>query len=102
MAVCAWRADDLQTHRMARHADGAGDIDARQTQQRPGAVARGSAGQGLWERVREKEGLSYGVGASLAAPWDGNAGAININASFAPQNRRYRQDVGIPHKGRLR
>ena len=45
------------------------------------------ARQGLWERVREKEGLSYGVGASLAAPWDGNAGAININASFAPQNR---------------
>ncbi len=43
--------------------------------------------QGLWERVREKEGLSYGVGASLTAPWDGNAGAININASFAPQNR---------------
>ena len=45
------------------------------------------ARQGLWERVREKEGLSYGVGASLTAPWDGNAGAININASFAPQNR---------------
>ncbi len=43
--------------------------------------------QGLWERVREKEGLSYGVGASLTAPWDGNAGAINITASFAPQNR---------------
>ena len=42
--------------------------------------------QGLWERVREKEGLSYGVGASLGAPWEGNAGAINIGASFAPQN----------------
>ena len=45
------------------------------------------ARQGLWERVREKEGLSYGVGASLTAPWEGNAGAINISASFAPQNR---------------
>jgi zinc protease len=41
---------------------------------------------GLWQRIREKEGLSYGVGASLGAPWDGDAAAIFINASFAPQN----------------
>jgi zinc protease len=41
---------------------------------------------GLWQRVREQEGISYGVSSSLEAPWDGNAAAININASFAPQN----------------
>jgi zinc protease len=42
--------------------------------------------QGLWERVREKEGLSYGVGANLSVPTEGNAAAIDINASFAPAN----------------
>ncbi|MGE4243026.1 M16 family metallopeptidase [Ramlibacter sp.] len=51
----------------------------------------GRAGTALWQRVREKEGLSYGVNSSLSVPSvgreDGNAGAININASFAPQNR---------------
>jgi zinc protease len=41
---------------------------------------------GLFERIREKEGISYGVSSSLDAPWYGNAAAININASFAPQN----------------
>jgi zinc protease len=41
---------------------------------------------GLYQRVREQEGISYGVGSSLDAPWDGNAAAINIGASFAPQN----------------
>jgi zinc protease len=42
--------------------------------------------QSLWQRVREKEGLSYGVGASLSAPWEGDAGGISISASFAPEN----------------
>ena len=41
---------------------------------------------GLFDRIREKEGLSYGVGSSLDAPWYGNAASININASLAPQN----------------
>ncbi len=41
---------------------------------------------GLFQRVREQEGISYGVSSSLDAPWDGNAASININASFAPQN----------------
>jgi zinc protease len=41
---------------------------------------------GLFERVREKEGISYGVSSWLDAPWYGDAAAININASFAPQN----------------
>lgn len=41
---------------------------------------------GLFQRVREQDGISYGVGASLDAPWYGNAAAINIGASFAPQN----------------
>jgi zinc protease len=42
--------------------------------------------QGLWQRVREKEGLSYGVSSSLNAPIEGNAASIDISASFAPQN----------------
>ncbi len=41
---------------------------------------------GLFQRVREQDGISYGVGSSLEAPWDGNAASINIGASFAPQN----------------
>ncbi|MFM7331495.1 MAG: M16 family metallopeptidase [Brachymonas sp.] len=41
---------------------------------------------GLWQRIREQEGISYGVSAWLDAPWYGNAGSININASLAPQN----------------
>jgi zinc protease len=41
---------------------------------------------GLFERIREKEGISYGVSSSLDAPWFGNSGSININASLAPQN----------------
>lgn len=41
----------------------------------------------LWERVREKEGLSYGVSAVLNVPWNGSEAAINVTASFAPANR---------------
>ncbi len=41
---------------------------------------------GLFQRIREQEGISYGVSSWLDAPWYGNAAAININASFAPQN----------------
>jgi zinc protease len=41
---------------------------------------------GLFDRIREKEGISYGVGSSLDAPWHGNAGSIDIYASLAPQN----------------
>ena len=41
---------------------------------------------GLFQRVREQDGISYGVSSWLDAPWDGNAASINISASFAPQN----------------
>ncbi len=41
----------------------------------------------LWERVREKEGLSYGVSAALSVPWSGSEASINVAASFAPVNR---------------
>ena len=51
----------------------------------------GRPGTALWQRIREQEGLSYGVNASLAVPTanpeDGQAASINISASFAPQNR---------------
>lgn len=59
----------------------------------------GRPGSALWKRVREEEGLSYGVGASLSAPShsdrqpEGRAAAINVGASFAPQNRRRLQAV---------
>jgi zinc protease len=42
--------------------------------------------QGLRQRVRVKEGLSYGVGAELSMQAVGNTASININASFAPAN----------------
>ena len=51
----------------------------------------GRAGTALWKRVREQEGLSYGVNSSLFLPsnprMEGTAGAISITASFAPENR---------------
>ena len=43
--------------------------------------------QSLWARVREKDGLSYGVSATLNVPWAGSEAFINIAASFAPANR---------------
>lgn len=50
--------------------------------------------QALWQRVREREGLSYSVGAGLntpyAPPQNGQAwrdAFISIGASFAPQNK---------------
>jgi zinc protease len=42
--------------------------------------------QGLWQRVREREGLSYSVTSNLSAPVQGNGATIDISASFAPQN----------------
>jgi zinc protease len=41
----------------------------------------------LSERVRQKEGLTYGIGASLGASYWGNAGSFAIQASFAPDKR---------------
>jgi len=41
----------------------------------------------LSERVRQKEGLTYGIGANLGAgPW-GNDGNFTIQASYAPDKR---------------
>ena len=42
--------------------------------------------QGLRERIREKDGLSYGVAANLSVPRLGRTAAIDITASFAPAN----------------
>ncbi len=41
----------------------------------------------LSERVRQKEGLTYGIGASLAASVWGDAGSFAIQGSFAPDKR---------------
>lgn len=41
----------------------------------------------LSERVRQKEGLSYGIGASLSAGFWGNDGGFAIQASYAPDKR---------------
>ncbi|MFG6462227.1 M16 family metallopeptidase [Roseateles sp. DXS20W] len=41
----------------------------------------------LSERVRQKEGLTYGIGASLGAGYWGNAGSFAIQASYAPDKR---------------
>lgn len=52
----------------------------------------GRPGSALWQRVREQEGLSYGVNASLSVPTalpggGDRAASIQISASFAPANR---------------
>lgn len=39
------------------------------------------------ERVRQKEGLTYGIGASLSAGYWGNAGSFAIQGSYAPDKR---------------
>ncbi len=76
--------------------DGAPDYPALLTGiQLLGGRAGGTA---LWKRVREDEGLSYGVNSSLFAPTAGREGggqaaAINITASFAPQNRDRLREV---------
>ena len=41
----------------------------------------------LSERVRQKEGLTYGIGASLGASYWGDAGSFAIQASYAPDKR---------------
>ncbi|MDM4766122.1 M16 family metallopeptidase [Pelomonas sp. SE-A7] len=41
----------------------------------------------LSDRVRQKEGLTYGIGASLQAPYFGRDGGLGIGGTFAPQNR---------------
>jgi zinc protease len=59
----------------------------------------GRGGTALWKRVREEEGLSYGVSSSLNVPAhsalqpEGRAASINVTASFAPQNRKRLQAV---------
>lgn len=41
----------------------------------------------LATRIRQKDGLSYGVGANLQTPSVGNAGGFIGNAIYAPENR---------------
>jgi len=61
---------DYAALEMATHIFGGGGLESR-----------------LSERVRQKEGLTYGIGASLSAsPW-GNAGSFAIQASYAPDKR---------------
>ncbi|OWW19898.1 hypothetical protein AYR66_10675 [Noviherbaspirillum denitrificans] len=47
----------------------------------------GRAGSRLWNRLREQEGLSYGVNATLGVSAGDRNGRITITGSFAPQNR---------------
>ena len=46
----------------------------------------GSTNARLWNRVRQKEGLSYGINSSMhASSWEPNT-TISISAIFAPEN----------------
>ena len=46
----------------------------------------GSTNARLWNRVRQKEGLSYGINTSMhASSWEPNT-TISISAIFAPEN----------------
>jgi len=47
----------------------------------------------LSERVRQKEGLTYGIGADLDASYWGRAGSFAIQASYAPDKRERVIDV---------
>ncbi|MEP6997937.1 MAG: pitrilysin family protein [Betaproteobacteria bacterium] len=54
----------------------------------------GSSNSRLWNRLRQKEGLSYGINSSMhASSWEPNT-AISISAIFAPENlERLRRGV---------
>ena len=47
----------------------------------------GTADSRLWKRVREREGLSYGVGSFLSASSFDDKGEFGLYAIHAPQNR---------------
>ncbi|HVL74493.1 MAG TPA: pitrilysin family protein [Noviherbaspirillum sp.] len=47
----------------------------------------GRAGARLWNRLREKEGLTYGIHAGLTVGMLEPGGRITISSTFAPQNR---------------
>jgi zinc protease len=51
-----------------------------------GQILGGDTGSRMWMRVREKEGLSYGVGAWTFAGVLDDAGGFGIYAIVAPQN----------------
>jgi zinc protease len=46
----------------------------------------GSVGSRLFNRIRNVEGLSYGVSSRFSAPFDGDAAVFTASASSAPQN----------------
>jgi zinc protease len=46
----------------------------------------GSTNSRLWNRVRQKEGLSYGINSSFRASSFEPNGSLNVSAIFAPQN----------------
>jgi zinc protease len=49
-------------------------------------ILGGSTNARLWNRVRQKEGLSYGINSSMqASSWEPNT-TISISAIFAPEN----------------
>jgi zinc protease len=52
------------------------------------ALILGDAGNSrLWKRVREKEGLSYGVGVSLQPSSFEQNSPLEVSAAYAPENR---------------
>ncbi len=63
-------APDYPALELAVHIFGGGGLESR-----------------LSERVRQREGLTYGIGASLSAGFWGDAGNFSIQASFAPDQR---------------
>ncbi|HEY2864628.1 MAG TPA: pitrilysin family protein [Casimicrobiaceae bacterium] len=57
-------------------------------------ILGGSTNSRLWNRIRQKEGLSYGIGSSMyASSWEQNT-SLSISAIFAPENlERLRRGV---------
>ncbi|MDN3922819.1 M16 family metallopeptidase [Roseateles violae] len=77
-ALAQWRQDFALNDRdpdylpllLAHHVFGGGALENR-----------------LATRVRQREGLSYGIGSGLAVSHFGHAAGLTIGGSFAPQNR---------------
>ena len=53
----------------------------------------GGGNSRLWKRIREKEGLSYGVGAGIGWSEDNPQSIWHLYAIFAPQNRAKVEDA---------
>jgi len=63
-------------------------------------VLGGGPGSQLWQRVREKEGLSYGIGSGITVSQYESRGSFTTSAIYAPQNlarleKAYQEELAL-------